>query len=128
MKLSEKQRIFSRNFTTLLVWIHSHPGWGVTFAEAYRTEDQARINANKGVGIINSLHRKRLAIDLNFFINGAYQTSTKAYTPIGKFWESLHPNNRWGGTFKDKRGRPKPDGNHVQMYAFPPKKPFKMQP
>lgn len=109
MKLSEKQQIFAKNVGLLLNWIYRKKGWGVTFAEAYRTPEQARWNAETGAGIVNSLHCQRLAIDLNLFIDGVYQTSNDAHEPLGNYWKSLHPLNRWGGDFARR------DGNHYSM-------------
>ena len=50
----------------------------------------------------NSYHYKRLAIDLNLFIDGKYQRSTEAHRPLGEYWEKL--GGTWGGRFND--------GNH----------------
>lgn len=109
MKLSTKQQIFAENVGKLLAWIYKREGWGVTFAEAYRTPEQARRNAERGVGIVKSLHCQRLAIDLNLFINGKYMTKTSDHAPIGAYWKLLHPLNRWGGDFRRR------DGNHYSM-------------
>jgi len=57
----------------------------------------------------NSNHYKRLAGDLNLFIDGVYQTSTEAHRPLGEWWEKQHPKARWGGNFKS------PDGNHYEL-------------
>ncbi len=50
-----------------------------------------------------SLHYKRLAIDLNLFVNGRYIRSGKnpAYVELGAYWKGLHPLCRWGGDFGD---------------------------
>ncbi len=56
-----------------------------------------------------SLHPKKLAIDLNLFIDGEYQRSTKAHAKLGAFWKTLHPLCRWGGDFTPK------DGNHYSL-------------
>lgn len=105
MKLSEKQQRFAYLIAKLIIWADSK-GYKTTLGEAYRTPEQAQLNAKKGAGISNSLHTLRLAVDLNLFINGKYQTGTKAYKPLGDHWKKLDPLNRWGGDFK------KPDGNH----------------
>lgn len=76
--------------------------------EAYRTPEQAKLNAQKGSGIANSLHCQRLAVDFNLFINGEYQTRTEAYRELGEYWESL--GGAWGGRFKNR-----PDGNHFSL-------------
>jgi hypothetical protein len=105
MTLSQKQRLFSKYVGLLLTWCYLK-GYEVTFGETYRTPEQAALNAKKGIGIAKSLHTKRLAIDLNLFINGRYVTDSAAYKPLGLFWKSLDANNRWGGEFS------KPDGGH----------------
>ena len=108
MALSPKQQRFAYLLGVLLVWIHSHKVWAVTFGEAHRPRRMVRYYVKVGLGSRFSLHPKRLAVDLNLFINGKYQASTKAHEPIGKFWESLDPKCRWGGRFKRK------DGNHYE--------------
>jgi hypothetical protein len=109
MKLSEKQQVFCMNASMLIKYIFSK-GYSCTFGETYRTPEQAEIYFKQGTGIKNSLHCKRLAIDLNLFSpSGEYLTDSKEYEMFGNFWQNLHPSNRWGGTF------PKPDGNHFEM-------------
>ncbi|EPP3534614.1 M15 family metallopeptidase [Klebsiella variicola] len=107
MTLSEKQQLFTRLIAQLILWA-DEKGYRLTFGEAYRTPEQAAINAKKGSGISNSLHTKRLAVDLNLFINGQYQTDSAAYLPLGEYWESL--GGSWGGRFKSR-----PDGNHFSL-------------
>lgn len=77
-------------------------GYQVTFAEAWRTPQQAQWNADHGSGIACSLHIERLALDLNVFVNGEYQADDSAgcYKALGDFWKSLSPNHYWGGDFK----------------------------
>jgi hypothetical protein len=106
--LSEKQQRFSVLVAKLILWAHDH-GYGLTFGEAYRTPEQAALNAQKGTGISNSLHTKRLAVDLQLFTDGKYQTDSAAYKPLGDYWKSLNLECCWGGDFS------KPDGNHFSM-------------
>ena len=109
MKLADRQNVFAANVATLIIFIQSR-GYRVSLGEAYRTPEQAALNAKNGKGIKNSLHIKRLAIDLNLFLpDGTYVTGTEGHDLFGSFWEKLHPDNRWGGKF------PKPDGNHYEM-------------
>lgn len=109
MLLQEKQALFARNVAKLIEHIYSS-GFSVTFGEAYRTAEQANIYAKQGKGVTNSLHRKRLAIDLNLFSpDGKFLTNVKDHEPFGLYWASLHPANRWGGDFK------RLDGNHYEM-------------
>lgn len=106
MTLSEKQRKFTTMIGRLIEWCDVH-GYELTFGEAYRTPEQAQLNAKSGKGIANSLHTQRLAVDFNLFVNGQYQTDSAAYKPLGEFWESI--GGAWGGRFS------KPDGNHFSL-------------
>ncbi|PHM64442.1 subfamily M15C metalopeptidase [Xenorhabdus stockiae] len=106
MTLSEKQQLFAVKVAQLILWADEH-GYRVTFGEAYRTPEQAKRNAQQGTGIANSLHTQRLAVDLNLFIRGEYQTRSEVYLPLGEYWESL--GGTWGGRFS------RPDGNHFSL-------------
>lgn len=115
MGLGEKQRRFVQLVGRLIEWAYAN-GYELSFSEAYRTPEQAALNATKGSGIINSLHTKRLAIDLNLFKDSSpdvdddvYQTNSSEYKPLGEYWKSLDPLCRWGGDFS------RPDGNHFSM-------------
>lgn len=109
MKLSEKQTIFAKNVSLLINYIFSQ-GFLVTLGEAYRTPEQAKIYASQGKGIVDSLHCKRLAIDLNLLDkNGTYLSDSQSYKQFGEYWATLHPFNRWGGVFT------RVDGNHFEM-------------
>lgn len=108
MTLGEQQRLFVLLVAKFIIWAYEN-GYEFTFGEAHRSIEQATLNAAKGIGIVNSLHIKRLAIDLNLFIEKIYQTESEAYKPLGEYWKSLHPLCRWGGDFS------KPDGNHFSM-------------
>lgn len=87
----------------------SQLGYGVTFGEAYRTPEQAKLNAAKGSGISNSLHTERLAIDLNLFKDGVYITDGEGHSLLGIWWKALGPKYRWGGDFAKK------DFNHYSI-------------
>lgn len=109
MNLSQKQIIFARNFAQLIEYIYSK-GYSCTIGEVFRTAEQAQIYAKEGKGIVDSLHCKRLAADINLFdSHGNYLSDTTSYKPFGVYWESLHKNNRWGGSFNHA------DGNHFEM-------------
>ena len=106
MTLREKQSKFARMVAELIQHATSL-GYEVTFGEAYRTPEQADLNAKKGSGIRNSLHTMRLAIDLNLYKNGVWMTKSEDHKQLGLFWEGL--GGSWGGRFK------KPDGNHYSL-------------
>lgn len=106
MTLRERQEIFAKNVGLLIGFIFAS-GYTCTLGEAYRTKEQAEWNEAKGTGSKNSLHCKRLAIDLNLFKDGVYQKFSEAYQFAGDYWVSLHPDNRHGGAGGD--------GNHFSM-------------
>jgi len=106
--LGEKQRVFTRNVAHLIAWAYDN-GYELTFSDAYRSPQQAAANAAQGVGIAQSLHMLRLAVDLNLFKDGVWIKESEAHRPLGEFWKGLNPENCWGGDFS------KPDGNHYSM-------------
>jgi hypothetical protein len=107
--LGEKQRLFARLMGQFISWCFTN-GYELTFGEALRTQAQANANAVSGAGISNSLHLLKLAIDLNLFVNGVYQSDSAAYKPLGDHWKLMHPLCRWGGDFISR-----PDGNHFSL-------------
>ena len=111
MRVSSKdQRAFALDVALLILFIN-RSGYDCTGGEWHRTKEQAEWNAKKGIGIVNSLHRERIAIDLNLFKDGDYLESTEDHRLFGTFWESLDPLNRWGGRFED--------GNHYERCPEP---------
>jgi hypothetical protein len=107
MTLREKQSQFARDVANLIQFAYAE-GYEVTFAEAYRPPELAELYAQQGRGIRNSQHTKRLAIDLNLFLDGKYLRSSESHRILGAYWKSLRPENRWGGDFKRK------DGGHYE--------------
>jgi len=93
MTLGQKQRKFTLMVSDLINWAYQN-GFELSLGDAYAKDGHSK----------NSFHYKRLAIDLNLFINDVYQTTTLAHKPLGIYWKSL--GGTWGGDFKRK------DGNH----------------
>ena len=106
MTLGAKQRKFTLMLAELIQFAYAN-GYELTFGEAYRDPRIAELNAQAGTGISNSLHSKRLAVDLNLFIIGVYQETSDSHKPLGDYWESI--GGSWGGRFS------KPDGNHYSL-------------
>lgn len=109
MTLVQKQTTFARLAASLILRM-SKDGYAVTFGEAYRTPEQAALNAKAGTGIKDSLHTQKLAIDLNLFKDGTYLATTDAHQPFGDWWEQLSTPDYtccWGGRFGD--------GNHYSI-------------
>lgn len=99
MTLGENQEIFSRHVAQLINRA-IELGFGVRLGEVLRTPEQQKLYFNSGASkTMNSQHLKKLAIDLNLIVNGRLATSTEI-RPLGKWWESLDVNNRWGGSWR----------------------------
>jgi hypothetical protein len=92
-----------------LIGFAYNKGYELTFGEAYRTPEQAALNAAAGIGIKNSLHTVRLAIDFNVFKDDVWLKKSEDLRELGIYWKSLNPKNAWGGDFKN------PDGNHFSQ-------------
>ncbi len=97
MSLVEKQFQFSR-MVGLLLQKAPQMGYQITLGDAYR---DPRVT----YGHPKSLHRERLAIDLNVFKDGKFLTTGEQYVDLGEYWESI--GGSWGGRFQD--------GNHFSL-------------
>lgn len=55
----------------------------------------------KAYGRANSVHKLRMAIDLNLFIDGEYITDDRGHKQLGKWWEKTFRefDACWGGRF-----------------------------
>jgi peptidoglycan L-alanyl-D-glutamate endopeptidase CwlK len=82
----------------------------ITFGEVFRTNYQQKKYIKDGKSkTMNSLHLKRLAVDINFFYNYKLTYDYNDIKIFGDYWESLNSKNKWGGNFKDFS-----DTNHFQ--------------
>jgi len=97
-ELFEKQVRFTSLVAHLIRKAHEL-GYQITLGEVYRHPDWAKEMARRGIGIANSLHCKKLAVDINLFKDGTYLEQTEDYRPLGEYWESL--GGTWGGRFGD---------------------------
>ena len=80
-------------------------GYAYTFGDAYRDDRCA-------YGMPTSLHKSRLALDVNLFRAGEYLTTVEQWREAGELWETLHPLCRWGGRFA---GASAGDANHISL-------------
>lgn len=112
LTLRQKQSLFVRMIADLIMFSYKN-GYELTFGEALRLQSTANDNAKSGAGISNSNHLIKLAIDFNLFKDGKWLQDSESHQPLGEFWESM--GGSWGGRFKDKNGKPKPDGNHYSL-------------
>jgi hypothetical protein len=106
MSLVAEQAAFLLDVCKLIQYA-TEQGFVVTGGELARTVEQQQIYVKSGRSkTMNSIHLKRCAIDLNFFKDGKLTYDIKALTPVGVYWESLHPKNQWGGFWKSFKDVP----------------------
>ena len=106
MTLRQKQSVFAFLVARLILTANEN-GYEVTLNEVYRPKEMAEIYAKKGIGIKDSLHIKKLAVDINLFKDGVYLKTTENHRFLGEWWERQHSNCRWGGRWND--------GNHYEF-------------
>lgn len=106
MTLRQTQSAFIFLVARLIIFANEN-GYELTAGEAWRSPEEALRHAKLGDGIKNSLHTKKLAIDLNLFKDGKFLSSTEAHKFLGDWWERQHSLCRWGGRWND--------GNHYEM-------------
>lgn len=100
MKLSDKQWIFLQDVAKLIIYAEQI-GIKLTAGEIYRTMYQQRKYIIDGKSkTLKSKHLSRLAIDLNFFVNGKITYDMKDIEVLGWYWESLRPTNKAGMFWK----------------------------
>lgn len=104
--LGQKQRRFGRMVAQLLNKA-LEMGFEYTFGDAFR---DPRVFGEWGTkrsvyGATRSVHKQRLAIDLNLFKDGKYLAATEDHRPLGEWWESI--GGTWGGRWND--------GNHYSL-------------
>lgn len=118
MTLREKQSVFALNVSKLIAFAYSE-GYELTGGEWLRTEAQQMIYVNSGRSkTIHSRHLLKLAIDLNLFKDGKILTMPNELKFLGDYWESLNPDNRWGGDWDkddDLNDETFPDPGHFEM-------------
>lgn len=110
MTLRQKQSVFCLLSTELIRKAFSL-GFELTYGYTYRSPEESARLAKLGLGIKDSLHGLKLAIDLNLFSpEGKYLTSTESHRPLGEWWESQSTSDYtccWGGRWGD--------GNHYSI-------------
>ena len=132
MRLGEKQELFYRMNHKFDDWVLRQAGVEIRGGELWRPPAQALLNSetcrrcefsvwdhtlNFGhkftpVGIKNSNHCRKLAIDKNVFVHGVWITDSTDLTDLGEKWESMSRDSLvccWGGRFRN------PDGNHFSF-------------
>ena len=103
--LRQKQSRFARMVARLIDKAFAM-GYEVTLGDAYRDPRvHGALGEKRSYSSSMSLHKQRLAIDLNLFRDGRYLSSTESHRPLGEWWEAQ--GGSWGGRFED--------GNHYEL-------------
>lgn len=103
MSLGKKQCRFTRCISKLITYAEEKR-YGLSFGDAYR---DPRVHGEFGTkdsySHRNSVHKIRLAVDFNLWVEGRYiqDGDYPVWKELGAYWESLDPDARWGGRFKD---------------------------
>lgn len=105
MKLSLKQQIFTSCQGKLIAYADSKE-YGLTDGDSYRdprVHGEFKETKPDSYSAKNSMHKLRLARDYNLWVNGELikDGNHPAWLDLGEYWESLHPEARWGGRFND---------------------------
>lgn len=104
MTLREEQTQFAKDLVKLLLWAERQ-GYDFTIAEVHRTPEQQSIYVQTGRSkTMNSMHLKKCAADVFFFLNGKLLQTVEELRSIGNEWEQMCAENSWGGhwnSFKD---------------------------
>lgn len=88
--LHQRQVLHVQLTAKLIAWAQAQ-GLELTWGETFRTALQAQANAASGAGIVNSLHKLRLAVDFQLFKDGVYIETADAYKPMADYWLTLDP-------------------------------------
>ena len=111
MTLGKLQRHFTLAFARLI--IHAYDaGYEATMGDTYRDPrvfGKFGSKAKGAYGRKNSLHKYRLAADLNLFKDGEYLQQSSDHLPLGEWWEAEY------AVFNASSGTRFNDGNH---YSF----------
>lgn len=97
MSLRKKQSKFAVMVSRLIITATAR-GYEITLGHALRCR-------NCHTGRKTSLHKDKLAIDINLFRDGKYLSATEDHRELGELWESW--GGTWGGRFND--------GNHYGL-------------
>lgn len=99
MSMVNEQWHFLKDIALLIKYAESR-GFVLTGGELWRTPEQQKIYVETGRSkTMNSNHLKRLAMDFNIFVDGELCWDMSKLKELGTYWESLSPENRWGGFF-----------------------------
>jgi peptidoglycan L-alanyl-D-glutamate endopeptidase CwlK len=99
MTLGHEQEEFTKDVVFLVTraW---ELGYSVRLGEIERTIITQEYYVKTGRSkTLDSLHLRRLAVDLVLLRDGKICNRSEI-EPLGNYWESLNPKNRWGGSWR----------------------------
>lgn len=112
MSLGDNQETFTENIAKLITYAVTL-GYGCRLREVERTAyQQAEYVRTKRSLTNGSKHLESLAADIYFTQAGKLLDKKSDLEIFGKYWESLHPANKWGGNWKSLVDCP-----HFEMQA-----------
>lgn len=99
MTLFEHQQVFTKHFT-MLVMKALELEFKTVIAEVQRPVEMQKIYVQtKRSMTMKSMHLQKCAGDLVMVKDGKI-CSREDVKPLGDYWESLDPLNRWGGSWR----------------------------
>ena len=131
MSLQPNQNIFSVNFAKLVLYASSL-GYEVSIREVGRHQIIQKLYLGNEVIVTGwktfkqsptshaeySYHLDAIAGDLLLFKDGKWVQGLKSYLPLGQYWESLNPNNVWGGNWDRDGNYGEADNWEVDLVHF----------
>lgn len=102
MTLGQEQEAFSRDLVKLLQKA-LELGYQCRIGEVERPVEMQKLYISTGRSkTMNSMHLKKCAADIHFMKDGVLCYPQE----LGNFWESLSPQNQWGGNWKSFKDQP----------------------
>lgn len=91
MRLSQKQRMFTRMIADLIQFAYEQ-GYELTFGDAFRDPRvHGEFGSKESYSAAKSVHKLKLAVDFNLFINDLYIQSSQhdAWVILHEYWSQL---------------------------------------
>lgn len=98
--LGEKQQKFALMLAEFILWLNKS-GYKVRIGEVWRPQEMQDLYVRTGRSKAKySKHQDKVAADLAIFKNGLWLKTKEDLKDIGKHWEEMDADNRWGGNFQ----------------------------
>lgn len=105
MKLGEQQELFLRLEARLIdkaLEIGDRNNFTVRGGDAFRDPRvHGAYGEKKSYSAASSMHKLKMARDLNFIRKGVLLNNRSEFIEIGEWWEKQHELCRWGGRWND---------------------------